>query len=140
MVDNVRVEIRGLREFRGALQQIERELPRELAVRYLERARDLAGRVASQVPRLTGRAAGSVAPRPAASGAALVAGGARAPHFPWLEFGGAVGRNRSVRRELVPDGRWIYPTIAEAGDEIGQAAGDAVESVARRAGFEVRGS
>jgi hypothetical protein len=61
-----------------------------------------------------------------------------APYEPWLDFGGRVGRNRSIKRDLVQGGRYLYPTIAEHADDISQQAEDAVHDVAQQAGFETR--
>lgn len=40
----------------------------------------------------------------------MAGGGSRAPYYPWLEFGGRVGRKESVSRTFVPGGRYIWPS------------------------------
>lgn len=137
---SVRVEIRGGRELARAFKQLETGLDKELRLAFKEIARFVANRAASKVERLTGRAAASLKPRATSSGAGIAFGGSAAEHYPWLDFGGRVGRNRSIVREIVPGGRYVYPTIGESKEEIGQMADDAIRTVAKRADFETRGS
>lgn len=67
--------------------------------------------VAGDAQRLVPRgASGAARASMRAVGLSVVMGGARAPYGPWLEFGGRVGINDSVRRTFVPGGRYIWPT------------------------------
>jgi hypothetical protein len=73
-------------------------------------------------------------------------------YYPWLDFGGTTGRGRvsaggherarvagGVKREVIKGGRYLYPAIGEAGDFIGDAAGDIIERVFKREQFKVEG-
>lgn len=137
---SVRVEIRGGRELARAFKRLETGLDKELRAGFREIARTVAGRAASKVPRLTGRAAGSIKPRASQAGAGIAFGGSSAEYYPWLDFGGRVGRGKSLYRDLATGGRYVYPTIAESKDDIGRMADDVIREVARKADFETKGS
>lgn len=139
MVVETKVRILGLRELQSAFKKVDSDIPKELKTSFLRIATDVAGKAAAKVPHRTGRAASSIRPRASQRGAGIAFGGSAAPYYPWLDFGGRVGRNKSIYRDLVVGGRYIYPTIAEEKDAIEKAAEDAVESAAHSAGFEVRG-
>lgn len=65
-------------------------------------------------------------------------GGPSHPYYGWLEFGGRVGIHRSVRREKRPEGRYIYPTVAERRPEIERQMREGMEDLMRRYGIRVR--
>lgn len=132
------IDVRGIRKVNRAFRQIDRNLPKETAAELQGVARVVAHQVQAKVPRRTGRARGSVRTRKRQNTAVLVAGGNRVPYYQWLDFGGRVGVNKSVRRPFLKKGRYIYPTIAEHGDEIKKNVEQTLVNVARKAGFEVR--
>ena len=139
------VKVQGLREVVAALREADAEVPKRLREYLLPIARLVAARTAAKVPRDTGDAAGSVSARAGQRGASVAVGGASAPYFPWLDYGGSVGKGHrpgvpwsgSVVRPWMPGGRYVYPTIAEHRDEIAEAALDAVERSATDAGLKV---
>lgn len=90
-----------------------------------------------RVPSRSGRARASLKVRSSQTEARIAAGGARAPYYPWLDFGGAVGRGKSVKRPFYTEGRYIYPGLRQNRDEITQAMADAIDELLRGAGFEV---
>lgn len=137
---SVRVELRGVKELNRAFRQLETGMDVELRLAFKAIAQQVATRVAAKVPRLTGTAAGSVKPRASGGSAGVAAGGARAEYYPWLDFGGRVGRSKGNYRELVVGGRYLYPTIGESKEDIGRMADEAIQIVARKADFETRGS
>lgn len=61
------------------------------------------------VPVDTGAARRSVRVLDYSGGAAAAGGSVAVPYFGWLSFGGAAGRNHSVHRAVVPDGRYLWP-------------------------------
>jgi hypothetical protein len=130
-----KVQITGLREFQSALKHLDVNLPAELKARFLDIATRISGIIAGKVPSLSGRAAGSVKAHGIAKGATVTAGGARVPYYPWLDFGGGVGRAKSIQRAFVPEGRYMYPTIHDEREETEAAAKDALRDTAKRAGF-----
>lgn len=66
---------------------------------------------------------------------AVSGGGHRAPYYPWLEFGGRVGINNSVRRSVVPGGRYIWPAWLRDRKEILADMEDGLADEAKQAGF-----
>ena len=148
-----RVEVRGLREFERAIRDLDGDLRTELRgdLRSIAEqvAADARGRVAADVG--SGDAAASITPRATGKGASIAAGGRKAPYFPWLDFGGSVGRGHrpgvawsgAVKREWrgrpVGEGRYLYPAIRASRDLIVRLVDASVERVAREAGFDTKG-
>ena len=66
-------------------------------------------------------------------------GGNKAPYYPWLDFGGSVGRRRSVRRPFLDKGRYIYAAYFRARDSgrFEDALSAGLVKVAKDAGLEV---
>lgn len=134
---DVKVEFEGIGKFKKALKSVADDLPRELQAEFKEVAVFIAGQIASVVPRgESGKARASVKPRATQTGASIRAGGASAPYMPWLDYGGKVGRNKSIVRPFISTGRYVYPTILGEREVIESAAEHAIVSVAKKAGFE----
>jgi hypothetical protein len=138
-VPDVKVRIKGLPELRRAFLQVEGGEKGALKSAFLPIAGRIAGSVSGKVPKLTGLAAASVKARATDRGASIAVGGQAVPYYPWLDFGGSVGRGDRIKRPYLPEGRYLYPTIRAARPEIEDAAGDAILGLAKRAGFEVKG-
>jgi hypothetical protein len=138
-VTEVHVVIRGLPELAAAFGQVRSNLPREMSQDFLAVSQKVASSASGKVPRRTGRAAGSIQPQATKGGASIVAG-AGVPYYPWLDFGGAVGRNGSVVRPYVASGRYLFPAMDEHDHELVKAADDAVERTVKAASFETTGS
>lgn len=142
------IEVRGLREVQSAFRRIDREIPKGMRAELLPIAQMIVSDVQQMVPWRTGAAAASVRPRASQTGAGIAFGGNAAPYFPWLDFGGTVGKGHrpgqrysgSVKREWKGrpgDGRYVYPTIEEHRDDIERAVEEAVVAIAKRIQFEV---
>lgn len=122
-----------------------------LKAEFLPIAERVASSVRGRLPRRSGKAQASVKARSSNYGASVAAGGRAAEYYPWLDFGGSVGRGHQEGRAWsgaikrawmgVPTGagRYLYPAISDNSAETAEAALEAVEGLARRAGFEVRG-
>lgn len=132
------VRVTGLREVQAAFRKVDADIPKGLRDELRPVAQMIAGESAAKVPWITGTAARSITPTATQRGAGISMGGARAPYMPWLDFGGSVGRNDSVKRPVIRGGRYVYPTIEEKMPEIVDAVEAAVVNAAKRAGFEVR--
>jgi hypothetical protein len=150
---SVRVEIHGVRDLQKALKQMDTGMEKALKNEFLDIAESVASGVRSKVVKgPTGRASASVKARASNRGASIAVGGTKAPYYPWLDFGGSVGRGHqpgkpwsgAIRRDWkgvpVGKGRWLYPTITEHRDDIVDQTDDALERLARQAGFETEGS
>lgn len=141
MSDNVTVHIEGLREFRQALRRVQADAPKQLRIAFNGVANIVVQGTKPQVPVRRGKAQGSVRARSTQEKARVVAGGKRVPYYPWLDFGGRVGRKNATVREYVKDGRYLYPTYRQLRDRgvIEEQLVRAIVRVARSVGWEVTG-
>lgn len=95
-------------EFKAALRHVSDDIGDLMLSELEDIARGVAQDASRLVPRRSGAAAASYRPQ----GPAVTFGGPQAPYVPWLEFGGKVGRSKSVSRPYVKRGRYLYPVIA----------------------------
>lgn len=99
-------------------------------------AETVAGDARTLVPRgPSGAARASLGVRQVSGDPAVAGGGSKAPYYPWLEFGGAVGRKESVRRTVVPGGRYIFPTWMKNRTDILTAMERGMADLAKESGF-----
>lgn len=137
MPGSVKVEVKGLKEFSTALRKTDAELPKMLRIALNGCSDFLIGKTRPQVPRKTGRAASSLKARSTRTSVRVAAGGRKAPYYPWLDFGGKIGRNNSVVRPFIADGRYLYPTFRKNRDEFTTIMEKAIVGVAESAGLQV---
>lgn len=135
MTEPIRVE--GLREFSRNLKKLDADLPKALRIALNEAADVVVKGARPKVPRKSGRAAASIKARSTRTAVRVVGGGNRVPYYPWLDFGGRVGRNKSVRRPFLKEGRYIYASYFANTDEFTKVLESALLDVARQAGVEV---
>lgn len=131
------VKITGLREFQRNLKALDSDLPKALRVALNDAANIVVDDAKPRVKKASGRARGTVKARSTQKRARVVGGGNRAPYYPWLDFGGRVGRRKQTRRPVLDKGRYIYPAFFRQRDEFTDALNDALVDVAKQAGFEV---
>jgi hypothetical protein len=134
------IRITGLREIQAALRQLDGESQKQLRVVLNSAAQAVVGGASRRVPTKTGAARQSIR---AASGQreAKVSGGSKkVPYYGWLDFGGKVGRARSVSRPFLQSGRYIYPAYDANKDSIGKALSQALVDLCRNVGLEVTAS
>lgn len=131
------IGIDGLAEFNRGLRGLDKEAPKQLRIALNGAAELLAGHVRPKVPAITGAARASIKARSTRTSARLSVGGRKAPYFPWLDFGGRTGVNRSVERAFYTDGRYVFVTLKEIRPQIEQALKDGLTQVARDAGLAV---
>ena len=139
MPDEVTVQVKGLKEFQGAIRQIDRALGPELRKGLNEAAEIVAGAARPLVPVRSGDAAGSIKVGSTQRAAQIKVGGEAAPYFPWLDFGGTVGRGKSIRRPYKRGGRFIYPTLAAKRPEVAAKVDEVLKRLATQAGFDTTG-
>lgn len=138
MADVIRIS--GLREFDRGLRRISSDAPKGLRLAG-NRAADIV--VAEAKPRVPlgpgrgGHARSSLRAASTRTAARVRAGGARFPYYPWLDFGGRVGRNNSVRRPFLKEGRYIWAAFADRRAEVENELATALADVARGAGVGV---
>jgi hypothetical protein len=134
-----RVVVTGLRDLSSALKAAEDGAQKQVASALKEIAEGVAADVRSRVPHKSGRAAASYRARGSVGGAAIAFGGPKAAYVPWLDFGGRVGRDKSVKRPVVKGGRYLYPAIADNMRDIEEKVAQAIEDITARYGFKVEG-
>ena len=131
------IRITGLREFQAALKAMDGESQKQLRVVLNTVAHTVAVGAARRVPRKTGRAAASLREQSSQREARVTGGSKKVPYYGWLEFGGRVGRDRSVRRPFIKAGRYMYPTLGANRDSIGRALQQGLAQLARDAGVDL---
>lgn len=134
---DVDIEIHGLREFQASLRRMDATLPKRLRIALNQASQVVVDDARPLVPRRSGAAAGSLKVRSSQREARVAAGGRKAPYYAWLDFGGRVGRRRSVARPFYKEGRYIYPSLSQNRDEIQRVMGRALAELAESAGLEV---
>jgi hypothetical protein len=136
------VKVTGLREVNAALKEVESGLPKAMQGKLKGIAEHVAETARGMVPRRTGAAAGSIRARATQRGAGIAFSDSdgSVSYFPWLNFGGRVGRHGSIERSTVTPDRYIYSTILTEREETMRAVDEAVKEVAGRAGFDTEGS
>lgn len=109
------LHVEGLTELKRALKAMDVAAPKEMQQGLKAIAGHVATVAGSKVPRRTGRAGRSYVARTKGAGVGIGIGGPRAPHAPWLDFGGNVRRwgtaGKPITRPRVEGGRYLYPTI-----------------------------
>jgi hypothetical protein len=131
------IKVDGLDEFLAGLDAMDRALPKALRLAMGTAAQIVVDDARPRIPSRSGAARGSVRVQSAESFARVIGGSTRAPYYPWLDFGGAVGRNNTIRRPWLKDGRYIYKALEHNRDRYVDVLEDALRAVADQAGIEV---
>lgn len=132
------IKIRGLAEFSRNLRKLDNDLPKALRIGMNEAAQIVVDYAVPRIPRRSGRAARSVRAKSTRTAARVAGGGARVAYYPWLDFGGRVGRGRSVSRPFHREGRYIYAGFYAKRSEFQVVLERALLNTAAQAGIEVQ--
>jgi hypothetical protein len=133
------IRIDGLAAFNRNLKKLDADLPKALRLALNQAADVVVTAARPRVPRRSGRAAASIKAKSTRTAVRVTEGGTRAPYMPWLDYGGRVGRRKSVLRPFLKEGRYVYPAYFEMRDsgQIERILTAALLGVARQAGVEV---
>ena len=112
------IQVRGLRELRGALRDVDKTLGPELRKALNEVAEIVLDTARPLVPTRSGKARASLKAGSTEKAVQIKAGGSKAPYYGWLDFGGKVGRAKSVKRRFITEGRYVYPSLTKRRDDI----------------------
>lgn len=90
-----------------------------------------------RVPHRSGAAASSLRVEDNGQSATVTSGGARAPYYPWLDWGGRVGRAHATLRPYTNQGRYLYPGLRAQSDAITDAQVAAMRDLVTAAGLTI---
>lgn len=133
------IKVDGLAQFSRALRRIDNDAPKELRIVQNKAANTVADRARPRVARLSGQAQRSVKASSTRTLSRVKGGGTKQPYYPWLEFGGRVGKRRSIKREFIKSGRYIYPSYAAKKAFVQAQLTIGMIKLAERQGWKVRG-
>jgi hypothetical protein len=132
------IKVDGLQQFSRALRRVDADAPKELRVIGNDAANIVAGHARPRVARKSGRAQRSIKASSTRTLSRVKGGGPRQPYYPWLEFGGRVGRKRSVKRRFIKSGRYIYPAYASKRAYVQARLTVGLTRLAERQGWDVK--
>jgi hypothetical protein len=135
------IRITGLREFNKALKAVDDKLPSKTRLAANTAAQIVVDVAKPRVPTGPGKgghAATSIKAQSTRTAARVSAGGKKYPYYPWLDFGGKVGRHKTVKRPFLKRGRYIWDAYADNADKVEQQFTSALVDVARDAGLDPR--
>lgn len=112
------ITVEGLRELRAALRKADGEMHKMLRAAQNDAAQIVVNRAKPKVPARSGRARNSIRTASTQTATRVKAGSKRAPYYAWLDFGGRVGRKKSVKRPFLKSGRYIFPAYSETKDKV----------------------
>lgn len=138
-MSSVALQVAGLKEFNAALKSLDKELPKAVRLAMNEAAELVIAEARPGIPTMSGKAAKSIRAKSTRTAVRVEGGGPRAPYYPWLDFGGRVGRRKATVRPFSPDGRYLYPAYFRLRDSgvFVDAMSKALASVAASAGLEM---
>lgn len=131
------IKIEGLAQFTKNLKTLDRDLPKALRMAFNTAADVVVQDARPRIPTKSGKAKASVKARSTATASRVVGGSTRVPYYPWLDFGGRVGRSKSVRRPFLKEGRYIYRAYFSNQARYAELVETALLDVARQAGVEI---
>lgn len=131
------IRVAGLREFVRGIKAIDSSLPKTVRLALNRAVQVVIDYGKPKMPRRTGRAAATIRGASTRTAARVSEGGARAQYVPWLDFGGKVGKNKSVSRKFFKEGRYLYPALRERSEQITESLAEELASAASEAGIEV---
>lgn len=138
-MSETKLTINGLREFNKALKDLDSKFPAMVRLALNKAVDAVIDEARPTIPTRTGRAQRSLRSQSSRTAARVVAGGPKAPYYPWLDFGGRVGRKKRTKRTFYTDGRYLYPTyfrMRDSGDFV-EIMSKALIEVAESAGLKV---
>ncbi len=132
--DLVKIDDSDLAKLRRELDAVKAGMDVGLRPLYSDLAQSVVEGARSKIPSKTGRARNSLR---ATEG--VITYGQGVPYVPWLDFGGAVGINKSVQRPVLQSGRYLFPALSANKGKGMEAAEKALTSVVEKNGLEVDG-
>lgn len=136
MATNEPIRIDGLAQFVRSLKNADADLPKMVRLVNNAAVQIVVDDAQPKIPVKTGRARKSIKASSTRGQARIKAGSRQAPYYPWLDFGGRVGRRHSVLRPFRKSGRYLWKSFADNREEIERELVKGLEQLARDAGLE----
>jgi len=137
MTVEFKIEITGMKEFLKAVKAVDPEHAKQLRKDLNRAAGVIVQEARSRVAVVTGKARGTIRAASTQRMARVSAGGNRAPYYGWLDFGGWGARNKSVYRNFIREGRYLYRSYYENRAEIFDDVELGLRIAAANAGLKV---
>lgn len=134
------IHVDGLKEFVRDLKKLDADLPKMARLAGNEAAQRVVDYAKPLIPRgpgAGGHVRNTLRTRSTRTAARVSAGNRKMPYYGWLDFGGRVGKGRSVRRPFMQEGRYIWAQYAEHSDEVYAIYVRELLTVARAAGIDM---
>lgn len=132
-----KIAVKGLKEFQRGLKKLDSDLPKALRI-ALNGASDLIiSKATPLIPRRSGAAVNSLKARSTQKAVRIGVGGSKAPYYPFLDFGGSVGKHGSAHRPFYKKGRYLYPTLEKNRPEVIDIMQGAIVALAKDSGLDV---
>lgn len=114
------IEVEGLANLNRSLRGISNDAPKALRLALNEAAEHLITETRKEIPVRSGKARASLKAASTRTAVRIRVGGSRAPYYPWLDWGGKTGKNKTAKRPFFREGRYLYPTLAKNREKIEQ--------------------
>lgn len=134
------VSMRGLAEFKARLARVHAGSTPAIRRVADDAAQLVVNRTRPRIP--IGPAAGghvrsTLKVASSARSVRVAYGSSRFPYAGWLDFGGRVGRHRSVYRPWIHEGRYVWRSYAELQSRVQGLLREGLEDLARDSGLDV---
>ena len=133
------IKITGLNEFRAAMQKLGTTGSEAIAkIVSHEAAQLIVTRTKPKIPLGPGRGGHARNTLKVVTNGIISeveAGGPNFSYYPWLDFGGRVGINQSVRRQRIKGGRYVWATYDDMKPEINKQMESALNAALKEAGL-----
>jgi hypothetical protein len=131
------IHVDGIKEMNKALKAVDKTAPTATRLALNSVAGFVIDKALPQVPTRTGAARRSWKAKSTRTSSRITYGGRGAEYMPWLDFGGRTGKKKSVKRDFIKEGRYLFPTVRKYRAEIAGFAEGALKKVAQDAGLDV---
>lgn len=131
------IKVQGLKQFSRTLKKTSDDAPKALRLANNEAADIVVAWARPRVATRSGAAAKTVKAKSTRTEARVSGGSSKASYYAWLDFGGKVGRKKSVSRPYIKAGRYIYPGYAENVAQVQDVLVASLIKLATDSGLEV---
>lgn len=134
----IQIRVSGLKQLNRSLKALDADLPKALRLAGNQAADIVVAQARPKVPTGPGKgghAASSIKAASTRTAARVKAGGAKYPYFPWLDFGGKVGRKHRTVRAFLKSGRYVWKAYSERSDVVATTLGQALDKVIIESGL-----